>query len=255
MKEAGTLARKASATQTAAVHVKNEPAFVLAAYPWKETSLVVQFFTQHRGRVVVTVRGAKRTSGRFRGLINPFVPLLVNFSGTGEVKNLTEARWIGGLAPIHADSLLSAFYVNELMLRMTMREDPMPRLFEAYTEVLSRLASEEGEEMQASLRRFEIELLTVSGWGQSAHAKDLDKDLFWTVRGGELRAFEVLQENETAVSPAAARAVITGEIPACGTLLREVRDVLRRIIGYYVGDRGLKTRRTVALWSDVSPKA
>ena len=82
------------------VRARGEPSFVLSAQPWKETSLIAELFTQRYGRVTVVVRGAKRVSSRFRGLINPFVPLLTSFSGSGDIKNLTDARWLGGLAPV-----------------------------------------------------------------------------------------------------------------------------------------------------------
>ena len=47
-----------------------------------------------------------------------------------------------------------------------------------------------------------------------------------------------------------ARAVAAAKITPCADL-REVRDVLRRIIGYYVGDKGLKTRKTLEIWSQI----
>lgn len=233
---------------SAMVKVRSEPAFVLSAQPWKETSLIAELLTQHHGRVTVVVRGAKRTSSRFRGLINPFVPLLTSFSGAGEIKNLTDARWLGGLAPIEPDALVSAFYVNELVLRLTVRQDPCKELFEAYTQVLGDLALKQGKQLSAALRRFEIRLLGFLGWSQSAKIREIQAGGNWIVREGELVAVEAPSEGEVAVSRAAALAVAAGEIPESSDL-REIRDVLRRIIGYYVGDRGFKTRRTVEYWT------
>ncbi|WP_290144507.1 recombination protein O N-terminal domain-containing protein, partial [uncultured Parasutterella sp.] len=40
--------------------VNGQPAFVLHTYPWKETSLIVEFFTRDFGRMSLVARGAKR---------------------------------------------------------------------------------------------------------------------------------------------------------------------------------------------------
>ena len=50
--------------------VRDEPAFVLRTWPWKESSVIAECFTKRHGRQVMSVRGAKRPGGRFRGLIS-----------------------------------------------------------------------------------------------------------------------------------------------------------------------------------------
>lgn len=232
------------------IRARSEPAFVLSAQPWRETSLIAELITPHYGRVTVVVRGAKRESSRFRGLINPFVPLLVNFSGASDVKNLTDARWLGGLAPLSPGALVSAFYVNELVLRLTTRSDPSAALFDAYTDVLKNLADKEGRELSLALRRFEVKLLSELGWSQASKADEIDAGGLWVVRNGELVCVDRFEEGEIPVSQAAARAVARGQLEEAPDL-REVRDVLRRIIGYYVGDRGLKTRKTLECWTQL----
>ena len=238
------------AERSAMVRVRSEPAFVLSAQPWKETSLIAELLTQHHGRVTVVVRGAKRVSSRFRGLINPFVPLLVSFSGAGDIKNLTDARWMGGLAPIEPEALVSAFYVNELVLRLTVRSDPSVTLFDAYMQVLGDLALKSGRELSIALRRFEISLLEFLGWSQAAKIGAIQAGGVWTVCNGELVAVDAPGEDQVLVSAETALAVARGEISNRSDL-REIRDVLRRIIGYYVGECGFKTRRTLEHWTQL----
>lgn len=232
------------------VRARGEPSFVLSAQPWKETSLIAELFTQRYGRVTVVVRGAKRVSSRFRGLINPFVPLLTSFSGSGDIKNLTDARWLGGLAPVEGDALMSAFYVNELMVRLTMRGDLSPALFAAYTQVLGDLALKTGRELSLSLRRFELALLASLGWSQAAKLDEISAGGTWIALDGELVRVCELPAGETPVSVATARAVALSDAAAAPDL-RELRDVLRRIIGYYVGRNGFKTRLTLERWSQI----
>ncbi|HEY3555035.1 MAG TPA: recombination protein O N-terminal domain-containing protein, partial [Casimicrobiaceae bacterium] len=38
----------------------DEPAFVLHTYPYKDTSLIVEAFTERYGRVAMVAKGAKR---------------------------------------------------------------------------------------------------------------------------------------------------------------------------------------------------
>ena len=223
------------------VRVRSEPAFVLSSQPWRETSVIAELLTRHHGRVTVVARGAKRVSSRFRGIIMPFVPLVVSFSGAGEIKNLTDARWMGPM---------TAFYVNELILRMTVRGDSSVCLYNDYLQVLSDLTLREGRELSVALRSFEIKLLNSLGWSQASKVEEIDKGGIWTVRQGELVCVDELYEGERAVTRDTARAVAAAKITPCADL-REVRDVLRRIIGYYVGDKGLKTRKTLEIWSQI----
>ena len=96
--------------------VDQQPAFVLHTYPWRETSLIVEFFTRDYGRIPLVARGAKRPMSQYRGLLNPFCPLAVSYSGKGEVKNLTRCEWYGTI-PMNEKVLMSAFYINELLVR------------------------------------------------------------------------------------------------------------------------------------------
>ena len=230
------------------LRAREEPAFVLSTQPWKETSLIAELLTKHHGRVTVVVRGAKRLSSRFRGLINPFVPLMTSFSGTSDIKNLTDARWLGGLAPIEPEALATAFYVNELVLRMTVRNDECSALFAPYTRVLADLSLLKGRELSLCLRAFELRLLEHQGWGQKGKLQEAGEGSLWTVRDGELVRVNALQAGQTPVTEASARAVIGAQMDLSNDL-REIRDVLRRIIGYYVGVSGFKTRRTLEHWT------
>lgn len=248
---------EAAAQQAAArvVRVRGEPAYVLSVWPWRETSVIAELLTEHHGRAAVTVKGAKRPGGKFRGLINLFNPLVVNYSGAGEVKNLTDARWLGGLALIPPEAMTSAFYATELVLRMTVREDPCPGLFAAYTELLASLAHEKGLALEAALRRFEVRLLAALGWAQAGGYEQTpseggDAARLWTVRSGALTEVKALLPGEEPVPEAVVRAIARAEFTDAA-VIRRSRAVLRAIIGYYVGERGLNTRATIALWAGI----
>src|SRR3954451_7188332 len=135
----------------------DEPAYVLHAYAYRETSLIVEAFAQTYGRIALVARGARRPRSELHGLLQGFQPLLLSWSGRNELKTLLKAEWRGGLPRIGGAALLCGFYLNELLLKLLPREDPHPGLYAIYEAALAGLAA--GEEQASLLRRFELELL------------------------------------------------------------------------------------------------
>jgi DNA repair protein RecO (recombination protein O) len=141
----------------------DEPAFVLHRYDWSESSLILEVFTRHYGRVALVARGAKKPSSNFRPVLLPLQPLRVAFGGDAEIRTLKGAEWVGGQVMPTGDALLSGYYLNELVLRLLARDDPHPRLFDAYASAVGILASEHGEALEPALRAFELLLLREIG--------------------------------------------------------------------------------------------
>jgi DNA repair protein RecO (recombination protein O) len=139
-----------------------EPAYVLHSYPYKETSLIVEVFSRHRGRLGLLARGARRPRSAIRGTLLAFHPLRLSWSASAELGTLTAAEWSGGQPALAGQGLMCGFYLNELLLKLMPREDPHEQLFDAYGASLARLAS--GEDHAAVLRGFERRLLTELGY-------------------------------------------------------------------------------------------
>ncbi len=136
--------------------------YLLHASAWRETSLLVQVFTRDYGQLALVAKGAKRPYSVLRPVLNGFQPLILSWTGSGEVKTLTRAESIG-VRPLAGKALMSAWYLNELILRLLPREDAHPRLYEAYDAALVQLAA--GGGAAAALRRFEWILLQETGYG------------------------------------------------------------------------------------------
>jgi DNA repair protein RecO (recombination protein O) len=66
---------------------------VLHRYDWSETSLILEVFTRHYGRMALVAKGAKRPSSNFRPVLLPLQPLRVAFGGDAEIRTLKGAEW------------------------------------------------------------------------------------------------------------------------------------------------------------------
>lgn len=157
---------------------------MLHATAWRETSLIVQTFSRDHGCVAMVAKGAKRPFSVLRPVLSAFQPLLLSWTGNGEVKTLTRAE-VAGVRPLVGASLMSAWYMNELLLRLLPKEDAHPLLFDAYDTALRQLSS--GTPAAGALRRFEWTLLNETGYGVDEAAPDFDDPTIEPALRRELR--------------------------------------------------------------------
>jgi DNA repair protein RecO (recombination protein O) len=143
--------------------VSLEPAYVLHAWPYLESSLLLEAFTRDHGRVGLVARGARGSRSRWKNLLQPFRPLLLSWSQRGELATLTAADQVASPPPAQGQALFCGLYVNELLLRSLHRADAHPELFEAYRQLLIDLAARLPAE--PVLRQFEKQLLDALGFG------------------------------------------------------------------------------------------
>ena len=150
------------ATNKTRIH--DEPAFVLHHYDWSESSLILDMFTRHHGRVALAAKGVKRPSSQFRPVLLPLQPLRIGYSGEAEVRALKSAEWVGGHIMPQGDALLSGYYLNELLMRLLARDDAHPRLFDLYSQVVHIIAAGHDGMTAPALRAFELLLLRDLGF-------------------------------------------------------------------------------------------
>jgi DNA repair protein RecO (recombination protein O) len=145
-----------------------QPAYLLHRRPYRDSSQLLEVLCADYGRVGLVARGTRRRSrgGASGALLQPFYPLLLSFSGTGELRSLTGVETGGGIAALRGNALLSGFYLNELLVRLLHRDDPQPEVFRAYALALAELAGSDvaDADIESSLRRFEFQLLEALGY-------------------------------------------------------------------------------------------
>jgi DNA repair protein RecO (recombination protein O) len=138
--------------------IADEPAYVLHARPYRETSAIVDLLTLRFGRVSAVAR-AVRGGRRGAQPPQPFSRLAVACSGRTQLLTLTSFdslahRWLTG------DALYAGLYLNELLLRLLRDDDAHPVVFDGYEHTLDALSADP----EPALRCFERLLLKECGY-------------------------------------------------------------------------------------------
>lgn len=144
--------------------VQQEPAYVLHRRPFRETSLLVDLFSLNHGKVGLVARGASSPRSATKAQLQPFQPVLVDWTGRSDLKTLTHVENRTGVHLGHGKALYSGFYLNELLQKLLSPFDPAPQLFAAYIDALELLSTAAGD-MEPVLRRFEMQLADSLGYG------------------------------------------------------------------------------------------
>jgi len=228
--------------------LEDETDFVLHSYPFRETSLLVEIFSQQHGRIPLVARGARRPKSAVRGLLMSFQPLSLSWFGKHEVRTLHSAEWQGGQPLLKGTALLCGLYLNELLLNLMVRDDPHEQLFEYYRHTLQQLAH--GADLASSLRCFEKHLLQELGY-----ALLLDHE------AGSQRPIDPLLSYRYIVELGAVRdtAETMGGLPISGKTLQDMdaddfsdalsarqgKQLMRMLLNHHLGGKQLHTRELI----------
>jgi DNA repair protein RecO (recombination protein O) len=243
-----------------------QPAFVLHSHDWSESSLILELFTRDAGRVVAAAKGAKRPTSQLRAVLMPFQRITVQFARTrgdssAEVRTLRTAEWGGEAATLHGAAWFAGFYLNELLLRLLARDDPHPRVFDAYAAALGSLDGDETRS-ESALRAFELLLLQQTGVLPELQCTTMTQAPVQVQRRYVLRPDLGLAEaasNDTALSGACCLALAQAlqSLPAdtdertafaalqdaCSAELQPLKAQLRAQLHYHLGGATLRTRQ------------
>ena len=138
-------------------------AFVLHTYPWRESSLIVEFLTEDEGRVSTVAKGARRRTSAVRGLLMPFNRLVIRYSKKGDLRSLMSAEWDEKRKKgVAGEQLFVGFYINELILKLVQKSESCKTLFSDYELTLKNLALFP-KKQEVHLRRFEFAILKEIG--------------------------------------------------------------------------------------------
>ncbi|MEO8997737.1 MAG: DNA repair protein RecO [Rhodanobacter sp.] len=231
------------------MRLEQQPAYVLHARPYRETSLLLECLTREHGRLGVVARGVRGERARLRrAQLEPFQPLALDLLLRGEMATLTAIETVGTPRRLSGDAGLAGLYLNELVVRLTGRQDPLPLLFDAYAQTLVRLTADES--LAWSLRRFERDLLEAIGYGlQLQHESDTGEALVpeasyrYRVEQGAVRC---AARSAYALRGSDLLALEQDEMPD-NVGLKALRDMMREVIRFHLGGGELRAWRVLAM--------
>jgi DNA repair protein RecO (recombination protein O) len=219
-----------------------EPGYVLHQRPFRNSSQLLECLTAGHGRVGLVARGSRRSGSRQRAWLQPFVPLALSWQRRGELGRLTQVEPAGPAHRLSSQRLMAAFYANELLLRLTARDDANGEIVSCYSRCLAQL---ETADVAQTLRLFELTLLHALGYGL-----ELDRDALtgeplepercyaFDLEGGFRRVDGSVAEAYPGRALIALREQRLGDEES----LRAAQHLLGRALRVHLGERPVRTR-------------
>ena len=229
------------------MRIEDQPAYVLHARPWRETSLLVEVLSLEHGRLGLLARGVQGAKKQaLRAALQPLQSIRFDAQAGGELAQLRRAESQDVAPRLHGHAMLAAFYVNELVMRLAPRQDPLPELYEAYGRLRATL--ERSELLAWSLRCFERDLLDALGfgfdWSSAADGEPIDPASRYRLDPlqGPLRLLSERNSSERrGLATGVALLALAEDQPPPAADLASLRLQMRAVLLHHLGGRGLKS--------------
>lgn len=235
--------------------VNTQVAYILHKRAYRETSSILEVLTKDYGRVALMARGCRGTRSKIAGSLLLFTPLLISWQGRGSLPYLKTVERADLKAPaLKSKALLSAMYINELLMYLLHKNDVHEAVFEQYHHCLYNLENQAA--LEISLRQFEIKLLELLGFGLNVQEEadtgamiDVNEQYLYHLEHGP-----VLYQNSASnqavgrlpqVSGSTLQAVAKGDFQNLAKnvqQLTELKQLMRFVIAFHLGKKTLKSR-------------
>ena len=217
--------------------------FLLHHQNYRESSLIIDVFTQAAGRVSLIAKGVRQQKAQYLGLLRPFTPLNISYIGSGNLKTLCHVE-AGQSDPILPGlNTYCGFYLNELLRHFIPAGEPHPDVFLSYLACLQQLKLSHA--IEAALRIFETQLLQAIGYGLqlefdylNQYAIKVDATYQYDIEQGVTESAEGQIHGATLI--AMQQENYTNE-----RQLNEAKVLMRRIIDFYLQGKPLKSRTLI----------
>jgi DNA repair protein RecO (recombination protein O) len=224
-----------------------EPAFILHSRRYQESSLIVQVLTESKGRFAAVARGALRKKSRLSGLLQPLSLLAIEVKGRSSLLSLTHADVVEIFEVYVPKNLYAVFYMNELLMKLTVEHDECLEIFNLYKNCLKQIAeSLNSRTLESVLRQFEISLLQEIGLGMNFTEEFLDgksveenmtyiyvPDKGCTSNRGTVGGVEV--SGNTLLW-------LAGQSDYTAVLAKEAKKLMRHVLAFHLGGKEINSR-------------
>ena len=231
--------------------VNTQIAYILHKRAYRETSSILDVFTRDYGRVSLMARGARGAKSKTAGSLLLFTPLIISWQGKGNLPYLKSVERADLKAPVlKRKSLLSAMYINELLVYLLHRDDVHEAVFEHYHRCLYSLSQETA--LEITLRQFEVKLLEFLGFGLNLHADadtgeliQHDARYHYYLEHGPVKSRDNVAVAVPQISGDCLLALASEQFQAISDkpqYLSELKQLMRFVINHHLGNKKLKSR-------------
>lgn len=225
------------------------PAYCLHIRKYRETSVILQCFSEEFGRFDLLGKGLYRAKNK-SDLPEYFQQYNVSGICKNELGILTALELAEAQPKLVGQSWLTACYANELLIKFLPRLEPVPDLYLSYAALLDTLHSE--RDYQLSLLWYEKRILEALGYGINFHYEahrdePINEDSWYRYSTG--KGFYLCQASETNGLPGSLILSLADEnwTSQDKNSFLLAKRVVRSALKYQLGDSAL---RTVAVSKD-----
>lgn len=231
--------------------VNTQIAYILHKRAYRETSSIVEVLTRDYGRVSLMARGSRGARSKTAGSLLLFTPLVISWQGKGSLPYLKSVERADLKAPILKNKpLLSAMYINELLMYLLHKDDVQEAVFKHYHDCLYSLQNHEN--LEITLRKFEIKLLELLGFGlnllteaDTGEPVQAELNYHYHVEHGAVKVFQSAAASVPEISGSCLLALAEEQyqkIAENSSQLVELKRLMRYIINHHLGNKKLKSR-------------
>lgn len=228
--------------------VELTPAYILHRRPYRETSLLLDVFSQHHGRVSLVAKGVRSKKRSQQGIFQLYQPLLLSWFGHGELHTLNGSEVMAPRYILKDNASLCGLYLNELLLKLLPLNESESDIFNAYQLALEGLQT--GQTDEIVLRLFEKRLLTQLGYGLSLdHDADhgdkiVEHQQYYYQPDQGLLCWQQGLNRDT-ISGRSLQHLVN-ESGFDRESLQEIKQLMRMVINHYLGGKPLQSRQLFA---------
>ncbi|MFT7235096.1 MAG: DNA repair protein RecO (recombination protein O) [Methylophagaceae bacterium] len=219
-------------------------AFILHHRPYRESSVLLDVYSQGHGRIHLLAKGVRKNKRSQSGLLQLYQPLLLSWFGRSDLQLLRAAEAEGPAYLLQAESALCGLYINELMVKLLPMGEAEPGLFMAYQQALTGLQLAESNEI--TLRLFEKHLLSHLGYGlvleheaETGDSITVEQSYYYVADKGLYR-WQTGQDYNRISGRSLQHLIDEQGFDAIS--LSEIKQLMRMVIHFYLAGKRLRSR-------------
>ncbi len=218
--------------------------YIIHSRPFRDSSAIVDCLSAEHGLLSLVARGVKKPRSRWYSYMQPFMLLEMGWMGRSELKTLTHVEAQSLYPKLTGAKIKLGLYINELLMRLCVAMDPHPQLFQLYDAALTNLCqSDDAIDNEISLRAFEYQLLAELGYGFDLQKEIVPELLYGFEPGVGVVEAKILRGSEYVVVSGASILALQQQQFTSAALLLEAKKMMRAILGYYLGNKPLQSRK------------